>query len=543
MEDFYDLFFKECTQIFEICKTVEKELFPNLNGEDEHHKDTSVFLRKVEEKIGIEIDRNKQIFNEKRYHKHFCNNIAHKQIEKMNMFLNNSKVVEKEESENIRHYIYSINFMPVNADREKKIGLLLPCYNINRLKVIKNKKKEIQKYYSAKEMFRILSSYYSMDKKNKEKFFNTYIKFLTNRYIQVFKDKPIQSIRDTIDDMLKLIACEEINIKNMDSQDYRNSQKTPESELKLFYDNLCDGCYLDAQNSYYFFRHVLSEKDKKNMDKWFDILFFGKPISNEIKNNDTNEHKLFISDLQHIKKNNNINIQEEIIVNTIFVDQVTEDSRFVDLLEKHIETSQVRSINPEIVNTIKKDFIFKLLKEHFIWDDTIIANIKENIRKTYRDNRNELLFLRIDEYSEDEQRMIKKLNELGSKQKTIIDVQIVESLKEKFIEKFKTSDSKTIYIELKKPFQNDNGDFPMFAKKHPSELKYILQENIYISSKKQAFLEVVSLCLERLCNNIIKDSSIKDEKFKESVTEFLEGKINRINNLRREVSKTEKEEK
>lgn len=521
MEDFYGLFFKECTQIFEICKTVEKELFPNLNGEDEHHKDTSVFLRKVEEKIGEKIDRSKQILNENSYHEDFCKNIADKQIKIMARYL---KVNEKKF---ISHYIYSMNFLPTNAVREgnTKQGLLLPCFNIKNVTG--------QNYYDIKIMFRILSSYYSMDKKNKEKFFNTYIKFLTNRYIQVFKDKPIRSIRDTIDDMLKLIVCEEINIKNMDSQDYRNSQKTPESELKLFYDNLCDGCYLDAQNSYYFFRHVLSEKDKKNMDKWFDILFFGKPISNEIKNNDTNEHKLFISDLQHIKKNNNINIQEEIIVNTIFVDQVTEDSRFVDLLEKHIETSQVRSINPEIVNTIKKDFIFKLLKEHFIWDDTIIANIKENIRKTYRDNRNELLFLRIDEYSEDEQRMIKKLNELGSKQKTIIDVQIVESLKEKFIEEFKTTDSKTIYIELKKPFQNDNGDFPMFAKKHPSELKYILQENIYISSKKQAFLEVVSLCLERLCNNIIKDSSIEDEKFKESVTEFLEGKINRINNLRR----------
>ena len=399
MEDFYDLFFKECTQIFEICKTVEKELFPNLNGKDEHSKDTSVFLREVEERIGEKIDRSKQILNEKRYHEHFCNNIAPNPIKKMNMCLNNSKVVEKEESKNIRHYIYSINFMRVNADREKKIGLLLPCYNINRLKVSKNKKKEIQEYYSAKEMFRILSSRYLMDKENKKEFFNTYIAFLTDRFINSFDYNPIPRIQK---EMKREIENEATNIKNMPSKYYQNSKKTPESELDLFYQNLREGCYLDAFNSYYFFRGILSEDAKKNMDKWFDRLFFGKPISNEIKNNDTNEHKLFISDLQHIKKNNNINIQEEIIVNTIFVDQVTEDSRFVDLLENHIETSQVRSINPEIVNTIKKDFIFKLLKEHFIWDDTIIANIKENIRKTYRDNRNELLFLRIDEYSEDE---------------------------------------------------------------------------------------------------------------------------------------------
>ena len=531
MEDFYDLFLEECGKYFEICKSIEKKLFlknipepfTNINSKDiPHSNNTSVFLEEVENEIEKEIDRNKQIFDEKRYHEHFCNNIAHKQIEKMNMCLNNSKEVEEEESKNIRHYIYSINFMPVKADREKKKGLLLPCYNINRLKLNKNKKKEIQEYYSAKEMFRILSYYESMEK-NKEKFFNTYIDFLTDRFINSFDYNPIPRIQK---EMKTKIVNEETNIKNMNSKDYQKSQKTPESELALFYQNLRMGCYLDAFKNYYFFRHVLSNEARNKMDDWFTRLFFDKPMSNEIKNDDADDSKIFISDQ---KQKDNI-IQEEINVNTIFVDQVTEDSRFVGILEKHIETSQVRSINPEIVNKIKKDFIFKLLKEHFILE---VSNIKETLRKKYRNNRNELLFLRIDEYSEDEQRMIKKLNELGSKQKTKIDVKKVESLKEKFIEEFKTSDSEKIYIELKKPFQNDNGDFPMFAKKYPSELKYILQENIYISSKKQAFLEVVSLCLERLCNNIIKDSSIKDEKFKESVTEFLEGKINRINNLRR----------
>lgn len=391
MADFYDSFFLECEKYFNICKGVEEELFPeiiNFNRNEKitlnHYEDTSVFLRKVEEKIGEEIDRNEQIFNDRRFHEGFCNRIAKKQIFIMNKYLNNVKEIDNEESKFIRHYIFSINFLPIKAVRsEKKKGLKLPSYNI---KTVKGKER-IQEYYEAKEMFRILTSYESMIRRNEvtnsKIFFNTYIKNLVNRYINTIggDSKKINNI-----------------IKNIKKIIYANKNEiNDEDKINSFIDYLKEGYIFDAHEEYLLFKNELNDTIKNKIDTYFLKLYKYYHMNNEkIKNDDTDVIS-YRSDEQNIMNNNYISEYIDLgICTEELSEKINRDKDKIEaLIKKYTKCSNKENICQDTAIEIKQKLILALLTEPSI-DKDKINTIKRELCRSYKNSHNELMHLHIE---------------------------------------------------------------------------------------------------------------------------------------------------